>query len=394
MKKNVIVPAVAVLLLVGGGAMLMTKGADAITVASAQKGSILTAEQVNVSFQQVGGKVVKVLVQEEQRVKKGDILMQLDQTDTDLEIAKLETDIAQVDAQIKQTKETIQVSYEKLATQEQQATIGIRKAQTSQKQVNDGPRDEDIRQQQLAVQSAKEQYDEIHRNYDRIKQLYTQGAVPKSELDSISTSLSLAQKSVQQAQEALAKMQTGATIEEKMQATLSTEQAKTALSQVEQARHDLNATEIGVEKLQKQKDSLLVQLKSLQVKKERLSLRAPQDGKIVKVVTKEGENVSPGAPVVTLETDEMYYDVYLDEKQVTNIKAGGSFTGHMVALDQDIAGQVRFITQAPQFANLRMSRERGQADLSTFMVRVYVKRSEQLLPGMTVEVNVDEITAR
>ncbi|MBM7588927.1 HlyD family secretion protein [Brevibacillus fulvus] len=394
MKKEIIIPAVAVAFLLGGGAMLMAKGSDPVTVASAQKGSMLTAEQINVSFQQVGGNITEVLVEEEQHVKKGDVLMKLDTTDTDLEIAQLEKQIAQLDLQIKESNQTIQTGFDKLATQQEQAEIGIKTAEAAEKQVYDGARDEDIRQQQIAVQSAQASYEDTKRTYDRTKQLYDQGAVSKSQFDSISTSLSLAEKQVKQQQEALSKMLTGATAEEKTQASLATEKARTALAQVEQARQDLETQKLAVQQLQTQKEALEVQLKSLQVKKERATLLAPQDGKIIKVVSKAGENVTAGAPVIMLETDELYYDVYLDEKQVTKIKAGGELTGHLVSLDQDLPGKVRFITAAPQFANLRMSREKGQADLAAFQVRVYVQRTEALLPGMTVEVNVDELAAR
>jgi len=189
-------------------------------------------------------------------------------------------------------------------------------------------------------------------------------------------------------------MLTGATEEERMQASLSTENAKTALAQVDQARKELETKKVEIERLQAQKDGLEVQLKTLEVKRDRLTLKAPQDGKIIKVVSKVGENVAAGSPVIMLETDQLYYDVYVDEQQVTKLKAGEELAGHLVALDQEVKGNIEFITAAPQFANLRMSREKGQADLASFQVRVQVERTEKLLPGMTIEVNLDEIPAR
>lgn len=394
MKKKAVISAVMILFLLAGGTFLFTKGRDAVTVASDHKGSILTAEQVNVSFQQVGGKVTEVLTQEEQQIKKGDVLMRLDPTDTDLDIAKLIKDIDQMDVQIKQTNDSIRVGYEKVATQKQQAVIGIQTAEVAQKHVYDGARDEDIRQQQIAVQSAQDSYEDTKKSFNRSKELFQQGAISKAEYDSITTAFSLADKKVKQQQESLAKLLAGPTAEEKQQAVLSTEKAKTALAQVDQARQDLDTNKIGVEKLQKQKESLEVQLKALKVKKDRLTLRAPQDGKVIKVVAKLGENVSAGAPVIMMETDQLYYDVYVDEMQVTQVKVGGDFTSHLVALNEDIKGKVRFITAAPQFANLRMSREKGQADLSTFQVRVYVQRTNALLPGMTVEVKMDAVATK
>jgi len=86
-----------------------------------------------------------------------------------------------------------------------------------------------------------------------MKQLYEQGALSKADFDSISTSLQLAEKAVKQQQEALSKMLTGATEEERMQASLSTENAKTALAQVDQARKELETKKVEIERLQAQK---------------------------------------------------------------------------------------------------------------------------------------------
>ncbi|MDT0123025.1 hypothetical protein Q9R46_10255 [Paenibacillus sp. RRE4] len=53
---------------------------------------------------------------------------------------------------------------------------------------------------------------------------------------------------------------------------------------------------------------------------------------------------------------------------------------------------VTSVAPSPQFANLRMTREKGQADLSMYLVRISVPTSKDLLPGMTAEVQLDEIT--
>ena len=46
------------------------------------------------------------------------------------------------------------------------------------------------------------------------------------------------------------------------------------------------------------------------------------------------------------------------------------------------------ISEEPDFASLRMVRERGQADLTLFRVRIDVPPAEGLLPGMTLEVRL------
>ncbi|WP_429842911.1 HlyD family secretion protein [Brevibacillus sp. FIR094] len=401
MKRNLVLVGVLVICLIGGGLLLNTNGTDAVSVAATQKESILTAEQVNVSFQQVGGRVTQVggrvtqvEVLEEQRVKKGDVLMHLDSTDLDLQIAKAQKDLEQMDVKIKQIQDSVRNGGHKVSTQELQAKLGVESAVTSQQQINKGARDEDVHRQEIVVTDARKSLENAQLTFDRTKKLFDEGAVAKASLDSAETALSTFQNALAQQEEVLKKLKAGATAEERKQASIAAEKAKTVLSQVEQARDDLTNNAMNADILQKQKEAAEIQLKTLQTQRERLTLKAPQDGKAIKVVPKVGENVAIGGTVVLLETDNLFYDIYVSETQVPSFKVGAQVTGHVLALNHDLTGDVRFITAAPQFANLRMSREKGQADLSSFQVRVYVKRADDLLPGMTVEVKTDEIAAR
>ena len=57
------------------------------------------------------------------------------------------------------------------------------------------------------------------------------------------------------------------------------------------------------------------------------------------------------------------------------------------AIGSTFEGRVRFCEAAPDFAELRMVRERGQANLTLFKVRIDVPSDVPgLLTGMTVEV--------
>ena len=71
------------------GLVLMYKGNDPIALGVENKEGILTAEQVKVSFDSVGGRMISESVQEAQFVKKGDVLGYLHANDEQrLEAAK------------------------------------------------------------------------------------------------------------------------------------------------------------------------------------------------------------------------------------------------------------------------------------------------------------------
>ncbi|WP_312113120.1 HlyD family secretion protein [Brevibacillus reuszeri] len=389
MKKNIAIIVSMIVVLTIGGFGLLLDGKDAVSLAMQQKGSILTAEQINVSFQQVGGKVTDVRVQEEMQVKKGDVMIQLDPTDINLQIAKVTSDIQSTEIKISQMQDSIRIGQQKVKTQESQTALGIRSAQTAESKILEGTRKEDLEKQRLAVDTARESLKNAQTNYDRIQSLYESGAVAKSALESANLQLISAQNTQKQQDETYQQLSRGAQQQDKDQARQSTEKAMLGLEMIAQSKAELQNSAMGIDLLTKSREVLQIQLESLLVQKDRLTLRAPLDGKIVKVIPKSGENVSAGAPVILLQTNQIYYDFYVDETRAAKLTVGDSIAGHVLALDQNLKGTITFITAAPQFASLRMSREKGQSDLNTFQIRVYLERTKNILPGMTIEVNVE-----
>ena len=362
-RKSLKIGIIFISLLFIGGLVLMYKGNDAVALATEKKEGILTAEQVKVSFESVNGRLVNEAVKEAQEVKKGDVLMVLDSTDTDLSIAKLKAQIAQMEAQINSTNGTIRTGYAKADNDEQQ---NFRQ----------------IDQQRAAVESANATYENKQLDYNRKSALLDAGAIARSELDNAAMDLNVAAANVQQQQQLLSKLLSGA------RDTGNTDSM--SLPIIVQERQEVANKANDVESLVHQKEALEVQLKELAVQKERLTLRAPEDGKILKILAKQGEMVSANTPVVLLESKRYYYDVYVSEKQAAHLREGSDFVGHTVAGDAKVNGTIRLITQAPGFADLKMSREKGQSDLSAFQIRIYTQEQAGLLPGMTIEVRENE----
>jgi len=352
-----------------GGITLGFAGHDAVTLSFEKKEGILSAEQVKIAFENIGGRLVREAVQESQEVKKGDILMVIDSTDIDLSIERMKTQIAQMEARINQLNGSILIGYQKTSTNETQ-TYRL------------------IEQQKMAMDAAKATYYNQQLNYNRKHSLLASGAISQSELDSAKMALDVAAANMGQAQRMLEKMLAGTGEAAKERVITSGNANNIYLAEIDQQRQELENNKLGVQDYVHQKNNLLVQLKELLVKKERLTLRAPEDGKILRILAKQGEMISPNAPVVLLESKRFYYDIYVDEQLAARLQEGGKITGSTIAGKKSVQGSIRFITAAPGFADLKMSREKGQADLSAFQVRIYVDPAN-LLPGMTVEVSRD-----
>ena len=352
---------VFIALLLIGGLILMYKGNDALALATEKKEGILTAEQIKLSFDSVSGRLIKESVKEGDYVKKGDVIMELDSTDTDLAMEKLKAQIAQMDAQIRSTSGTQSINYQKADTD----------ASQSSRQID---------QQTAAVSAAAATLRNSQIDYNRKISLFDAGAISRSQLDDAEMSLQVSKASLEQQQELLQKLRAG-----------YNGSASDTVGQQRQAAANMSN---DVESLQQQKQALEVQLKELEVAKERLTLRAPEDGKVLKVLVKEGEMISPSTPVVLLESTRSYYDIYISEKQAANLQEGQAIKGTTVAGEREVTGTVRLLSQAPGFADLKSTREKGQADLSAFQVRVYIDPQDGIIPGMTIEVNEREFIKR
>ncbi|UHA74702.1 HlyD family efflux transporter periplasmic adaptor subunit [Paenibacillus sp. 481] len=121
---------------------------------------------------------------------------------------------------------------------------------------------------------------------------------------------------------------------------------------------------------------------------------APDDGVINRMIVKPGDQVQQGVPLVILQKNNYYTDLYIQESEIQKLGVNQNITVHFPYLDHptQVMGVIASISAAPQFANLRMTREKGQADLSMFLVRIRMNSNADLLPGMTAEVKLDEVT--
>ncbi|WP_240420053.1 HlyD family efflux transporter periplasmic adaptor subunit [Paenibacillus periandrae] len=139
------------------------------------------------------------------------------------------------------------------------------------------------------------------------------------------------------------------------------------------------------------KGDILFKLKSAEGSEEKVL--SPDDGLVNRIAVKSGEQLMPGMPVAVVQKTEYYTDLFVQEGQIEKLKLNQTVKIHFPYLNRpiEVEGTVASIAAAPQFASLRMTREKGQADVSMFVVRISVPSNADLLPGMTAEVDFDEI---
>ena len=317
-------------LLICSGLVLLYNGFDPVAQAKIRKDGILTAEQVKVAFDSVGGRLIKEGVKEGEHVKKGDVLMVIDSTDIDLSIEKTKAQIAQMDAQI--------------AAQDKSIAIGFAQADTTEVQTF-----RQIDMQKAAIDSANSTYATKLADFKRMEKLQADGAISKKELDAYRNAMEVAQADVRSTVNGLNQLLGGA------YDTGDTDSL--VLPAIQNQRAEVANKKNDLASLTQQKKQLEVTLKELLVNKERLVLKAPEDGKILKVIAKEGEMISPNTPVILLESDRTYYDIYLPETEIKNLHEGDALEGRAISNDIKVPGQDIFGNVPGYFGASRDSRK-------------------------------------
>lgn len=320
-----LIVAVAVLIVVAGALFGLLNATRTAGNADVIQGSIKMTE-INLNSM-LSGYVDEVLVKDGDKVSEGQVLMRID------------ADI--VKAQLDQAKAGLSQAY---------ATQAAAQAQLD-KAVN-GARSEDITK-------AKAQYDYVASTYERMQNLFEEGAISQSDLDNV------------QAQYLAAK----ATYDEAITGARS-EDIAAAQAQLEQAQSAVSLYTATVAQAQSYYDNA--------------EITAPADGTVTAVNVEAGELVSTGLALAAMRTDDgAWIEVNVPETMLGKITEGMSVGYTMPAYgDTEFVGVVQNVSKNPDFATKKATNENGAFDVLSYCVKIQPEENDnQLYAGMTVVVD-------
>ncbi|MDO5532428.1 HlyD family secretion protein [Sutterella sp.] len=342
---------------------------DAVTEAESLKSGVLTAHEVRVAFESVSGRLIDRPIEEGRIVEAGEKLLGIDGTDVRLSIASTTAGIAQIDAQTALERESIALALTEADTDERCSWRSIEEAEANRK-------------------AAAANLENARAGWTRAQKLYPQGAMAQADYDSAKAAWVSARESLAVSERAVSRLSIGATKEEldNLRKTGSAEGMH--LETIANARKAADNRRFNLENLAATRAQLVATLDQLKVNESRLVISSPERAKVLEVLFEKGELVSPGTPAVLLESERLYFDIYVPEAQAARFSSGTKVECASPALHRSYEGVVQTTDAAPDFATLRAVRERGQADTTLFRVRIDVKPDPSLLPGMTLEVKL------
>ena len=218
-------------------------------------GTIMPNAKVSI-FSKMAGQIVKMPVEVGQQVNKGDLLAVIEHEELLLnkrqaqaayrsaeaaynQVQKLariqiEGQVAQAQASVSAAETSLQqvkdLSETRAKSQIQQAESGLASLQANLEKIKRGARAEDRQQAQAAVDQAKASLSNAKSNFERLQQLFEDGAISLQSFESSQTQLDISKAQYQMALEQQKLIEKGAQVEDIQSMEAQVEQAKAALS--------------------------------------------------------------------------------------------------------------------------------------------------------------------
>jgi multidrug resistance efflux pump len=305
------------------------------------------ANQVIVSSK-VAGRVERLLVDEGQSVKQGELIAQIDNQDLIAERDSARATLVGMRSQVRQSSESYASTHGETDAQVNNAAAALQAAQASleESEANE-------RQQALDAK--------------RVVSLAEEGVASQQDRDRAEQTLAADQARVRaNRQQVIA-----------ARATLNTMQAR--INQAAAARSNIAATE-------GQKDSANAKLTEAEVRLGYTRIVAPVDGIISVRAAREGEVVSVGTPIVTIvDLTQTWVYAAIPETQAQAVKLGDSLDVRMPGGER-VAGKIIAKAAEADFATQR-DFSRSKRDIRTVRLKLLINNPrETYVPGMTAEV--------
>lgn len=343
--------------------------ADTLVIA---EGNVVPREDAHLFFQ-TGGLVAEVLVEEGQRVSKGDVLIRLGERqsyEAALTTANLELVSAQ--KQFDDLNDKASLAYNQALADLRNAEQALTLAEQELADLDTDDFQDDIDEAKNDVTDAEEDLQDAQEEFDKYKDLDKDNTRRKNAEDDLEE----AQDDLEQAVRDLNLLVNEL---DQARATLSLAQAR-----VDDLRREVDARKDGPDPDElalagARLDNAKTQLSSAQAALERLDLTAPFDGVVVDLNTFAGERVLPNQAVIILaDLNTLYVETNdLTENEVVKLREGQSVLLAPDALPElQLNGRVESISQ--------LFGERA-GDI-VYRVRISLDESDPRLRwGMTVE---------
>ena len=335
----------------------------------------------------VGGVVTQIAFADNQRVKAGDLLAELDAAPAQARLAEADANVLAALAQADAADATAHVAETNAIGDKSVADASLTTATVGALGSSD-----QIKEAAAQLESAQSSFSQAQLDHGRAQRLLDTGAISRAELDHTDTQLKVAQSSVDVARARLTSIKSSAAqaqsrvVEAKAKAKISNNvDTQIALAQ---ARSKAAHAQVDTAKAARALAALDLSY---------TKIFAPNDGTVSKKSINVGQMLSPGQSIVQLVTDKLWVTGNFKETQVAQMRVGQAASANVDAFSgTSIDGQVESFSGATgaKFTLLPPDNATGNFTKVVQRVPVRVRLRElpagvTLRPGMSVDLTVD-----
>lgn len=312
-------------------------------------GGRVEGREINVSSR-VQGRVLSLLAEEGNRVKKGQILAVLDSEQIQAQVVGAQENLRV--AQLQKEQASYDLEY---ARRNSESTIWAAQASI-----------ENVQAQLEKAQAVKEIAES---NYQRYLQLYKDGAISAREFDSKKLDY----------ESSMADVTAMIQVHEAAKANMAAAQSSKVAIDIKQKQ--LEASQASVE-------SLRAKLAELQANQKELQVQSPVDGTVITRPVEIGQVVNAVSPLfLIIDLRNIYMKIYVPEQQIGKVHLGSEARIYVDAYpDRHFNGKVTKISDQAQFTPKNVETKEERVKL-VFAVEVTVENPDGMLkPGMPGDV--------
>jgi membrane fusion protein (multidrug efflux system) len=322
----------------------------------------------------VSGTVTAVHFEDNQRVKAGDVLVELDPTDLEVAVVQARAAVAQAEAAFAAEQPSISIT----------ETSNVAAVRNAEAEVDSARTDLE------AAQRDADQADATARLADsqlaRAKQLVEGGSISPSDYDQRVAAADVARATAQAARQRLEGRRA------KLQAALTRQREV-----VQNAPRQLVSRQASVLVRQANLELAQAQLRQAQLNLGYARIVAAADGIIGRRTVNMGERIQPGQQLAALtQIADLWVTVNFRETQIRLMRAGQRAEVHVDAVSRDYGGVVESFAGATGSRYSLLPPENASGNYVKVVQRVPVRvrlepgqaELERLRPGMSVEVTV------
>ncbi len=350
----------------------------------------------------VGGTILRINVEENQRVEAGTVLAEIDPRDYNVALARAQADLAAAEASREASRVQVPITSTSTTSQlsEAQAVVSAAQAEVTAAETQKSAAEARANSARAKVRQVQANYERATRDVERLRPLLQKEEVSKQQFDVTQATATALQAEVESAQAQVLEDEEGIRV-----AASHVEQAKARLRQALAAEKGAGSGSEQVQAARAQSLSAAARVKQAeaalsqnQLNLEYTRILAPVTGVVSRKSVEPGQTVQAGQPLMAVVSlDDIWVTANFKETQLDDIRPGQRAVISVDAYGgRDYSGHVESIAGATGAKFSLLPPENASGNFVKVVQRVPVKiifdkgqDPEHLLrPGMSVEPTV------